>query len=92
MARGDYLVVLKAEGRQAVLYPLDVQHGEQARIEVYIPRSLPPGMVYVPAGRFKFGEMDSPHVPQRRVTLPGFFIRSNSSTLRWSSKMRSNLI
>lgn len=73
--RGDYMLVLRAPDRPSVLYPLEVLHGERVRLAVYLPRSLPPGMVYVPAGSFKFGEMDSPHVPQRRVALGGFFIR-----------------
>jgi serine/threonine-protein kinase len=73
--RGDYLMVLHAQGRPPLLYPLEILHGEHLDVEVYVPRSLPPGMAYVPAGRFKFGEADSPHLPQRRITLPGFFIR-----------------
>ncbi len=73
--RGDYLAVLHVRGQPAILYPLEVLHGERLDVEVAVPRSVPSGMVYVPAGRFKFGEMDSPHLPQRRITVPGFFIR-----------------
>jgi len=78
--RGDLLLVLRAAGRPPVLCPVELLHAERLDLEVYIPREVPPGMVYVPAGLFRFGEQDSPHVPQRRIALPGFFIRKTEVT------------
>jgi serine/threonine-protein kinase len=78
--RGDLLLVLRAQGRPPVLLSVELLHGERLDLDVYIPRELPPGMVYVPAGPFRFGEQDSPHRPQRRISLPGFLIRRTEVT------------
>jgi serine/threonine-protein kinase len=73
--RGDLLLVLRAQDRPPVFLSVELLHGECLNLDVYIPRTLPPGMVYVPAGVFRFGDQNSPHVPQRRISLPGFLIR-----------------
>lgn len=79
--RGGVLLVLRSEDRPLVLYPLEVLHGEKLDLDVYLPRQVPPELVYIPAGRFRFGEQDSPRVPQRHLSLPGFLIRKTEVTV-----------
>ncbi|MFO0577434.1 MAG: SUMF1/EgtB/PvdO family nonheme iron enzyme [Polyangia bacterium] len=57
LPQGSYLLTLRADGRHEVLYPLLVGRGEKLELEVSLPPagSVPPGYVYIPAGRFLFG-------------------------------------
>ncbi|UQA63512.1 SUMF1/EgtB/PvdO family nonheme iron enzyme [Polyangium aurulentum] len=57
LPRGSYLLTFEAEGRAVVRHPVLLGRGERLRIEVDLPRAseIPPGFVYVPAGRFLFG-------------------------------------
>jgi serine/threonine protein kinase/formylglycine-generating enzyme required for sulfatase activity len=54
---GSYLLTLSAPGRVEVRYPFLVSRGQPLRLEVPLPRvdQVPPGFVFVPAGKFLFG-------------------------------------
>ena len=57
LAPGSYLLTLSAPGRVEVRYPFLVGRGQSLRLEVPLPRvdQVPPGFVFIPAGRFLFG-------------------------------------
>lgn len=55
LAPGSYMLVLTAPGRVAVRYPLRLVRGESVQATIHLPERVPPGFVYVPAGRFLFG-------------------------------------
>jgi formylglycine-generating enzyme required for sulfatase activity/tRNA A-37 threonylcarbamoyl transferase component Bud32 len=81
LPRGAYQVVLRADGRDAVRYPVRIdreQHWEAGAPVVLPPIGLlGPDDVYVPAGPFRCGgESSGPasFAPQR-VDVPGFVIR-----------------
>lgn len=57
---GSYLLTFEAEGRAPVRLPVLLERGEQRPLTVTLPRAeeVPEGFVYVPAGRFLFGNND----------------------------------
>lgn len=86
---GSYLLVLRADGRAEVRYPLVAQRGELLVLELELPPAdaIPSGFVYVPPGRFRFGSADSSttrdHLvapPQREIRLDAFVIARTETT------------
>jgi serine/threonine protein kinase/formylglycine-generating enzyme required for sulfatase activity len=55
LAPGSYVLELRMPGRPPVDYPLLAQRAESRTIDVAIPKSIPEGFVYVPAGRTRIG-------------------------------------
>ena len=57
---GSHLLVLRAPGRAVVRYPVVFGRGELVKLHIKLPREdkVPPGFVYIPAGRFIFGSTD----------------------------------
>ena len=60
LASGSYRLIFQLPGYETVYYPLSVTRGEQLDVTVSMPRkhTLPPGFVYIPAGRFLLGSFD----------------------------------
>ncbi|MFL5359266.1 protein kinase domain-containing protein [Archangium sp.] len=58
LAPGSYRLVLQLPDRPPVLYPVVLARGEQLRLRLALPASVPEGYVYVPPGRFLFGSSD----------------------------------
>ena len=94
---GSYLVILKAEGRQEVRYPVSIHRLEHwdgmppeggAPRAIHLPRvgDLAPDEVYVPAGWFWSGG-DAGAIgrrsvmPRRRIWLDGFAVRRHHVTI-----------
>ncbi|HEU5218787.1 MAG TPA: SUMF1/EgtB/PvdO family nonheme iron enzyme, partial [Gemmatimonadales bacterium] len=69
---GSYLLRLTAEGHQEIKYPLLLVRGEARRVSVSFPADaeVPPGFIYVPAGRFLFGSGDDDSVRQFFGAVP----------------------
>ena len=65
---GSYRLIFQLPGHETVYYPLQVTRGESLDLSVRLPRedTIPPGFVYVPAGRFLYGSDD-------HEVLRGFF-------------------
>lgn len=61
---GSYVVVATASGRTPVRAPVRLESGQHARIALALPPAgaVPPGFVYVPAGRFLYGSRDAEQV------------------------------
>jgi serine/threonine protein kinase/formylglycine-generating enzyme required for sulfatase activity len=87
---GSYLLTLQKDGFPDTRYPVLVRRGEQLSFKVPIlpEKDIPPGMVYIPPGRFLFGVLGQEaqrkyffnHVPAHDVTLPGYFISRHETT------------
>ncbi|MFO0761250.1 MAG: SUMF1/EgtB/PvdO family nonheme iron enzyme [Byssovorax sp.] len=86
---GSYLIELRAPGRAIVLYPLFLQRGERVSLHLDPPpaASIPPGFVYVPAGRFLFGTIEESYrrtffftVPIHERTTEAFAIQAHQVT------------
>jgi eukaryotic-like serine/threonine-protein kinase len=97
LAMGSYLVILRAEGRQEVRYPVSISRLEHwdgvppeggAPTPIHLPRigELGPDEVYVPAGWFWSGG-DAGAIgrrsvmPRRRIWLDGFAVRHHQVTI-----------
>ncbi|MFA6293672.1 MAG: bifunctional serine/threonine-protein kinase/formylglycine-generating enzyme family protein [Victivallales bacterium] len=78
--KGSYLLKIKSGKRLEVLYPLAINHGEKENPDIYIPESVPAGMVYIPAGRFFIGGENSRYYRSHEFYLSGFFIRKYEVT------------
>jgi formylglycine-generating enzyme required for sulfatase activity len=54
---GSYLLILSAPSRATIRYPVLLGRAEVGKVAVELPavRDVPPGFVFVPAGRFLFG-------------------------------------
>jgi serine/threonine protein kinase/formylglycine-generating enzyme required for sulfatase activity len=81
---GSMVVAFEAPGHVSARLPILVAHGESLAVHVALPtiESAPPGMLYVPPGRFLFGSTDGSEarrqmfntVPLHEVTTGGYFI------------------
>jgi serine/threonine protein kinase/formylglycine-generating enzyme required for sulfatase activity len=52
---GSYLLTITPRGRDAIRYPIVLGRGESRRVSIEVPAVIPPGHVFVPAGRFLYG-------------------------------------
>jgi formylglycine-generating enzyme required for sulfatase activity len=81
---GSLILSFEAPGRLATRLPVLLSRGETfgQRIELPMAGSAPPGMIYVPPGRFLFGSADSTDVrrgflrtaPVHEVHTDGYYI------------------
>ena len=76
LPRGSYLVTAISEGRPPVRYPVKIDRSEKESVTIEIPRRIPAGMCYVPAGKFIAGGEHSRDLKEQEVFLPGFFIKT----------------
>ncbi len=92
VARGSYLISIKAPGRQPIRYPVLVQRAENLTISIKMPlaKDIPDGFVYIPAGRFLFGSARDESVrkgflntvPVHQLETKSFLIAKNETTYR----------
>jgi formylglycine-generating enzyme required for sulfatase activity len=91
LAPGSYLVTADLSGRYTTRYPFLVRRAEQRSIRVVMPEAghIPPEMVYVPGGRFRYGSGDDEatrgfltHQPVHDVDLRAFLIARTEVTYR----------
>jgi eukaryotic-like serine/threonine-protein kinase len=88
MAPGSITLAFEAPDRIATRLPVLLSRGETFRSRVVLVRSAPPGMLYVPAGRFLFGSADSTDLrrgflnaaPIHEVETAAYFIGRNEVT------------
>jgi serine/threonine protein kinase/formylglycine-generating enzyme required for sulfatase activity len=81
---GSVVLAFEAPGRVTGRLPVVLARGQTLRLRVALPdaASAPPGMIYVPPGRFLFGSADPPELrreflnaaPLHEVETAGFFI------------------
>jgi formylglycine-generating enzyme required for sulfatase activity len=86
---GSYLLVASHPGRLETRYPFAVARGEERalRVTMPLPEAVPPGMIYIPAGRFLYGSVDEEPdrvgmdaLPGRELDLPAFLISRFETT------------
>jgi formylglycine-generating enzyme required for sulfatase activity len=97
---GTYLLTLSAPGRVDVRYPFLIRRGEAVRLHIELPAAtaIPPGMVYIAAGRFLFGSSADEGVrrgfqraePLREVNTPAYLIAQHETTFAdWIEYLRA---
>jgi formylglycine-generating enzyme required for sulfatase activity len=87
---GSVILSLEAPGHVAARLPILLSREETLRLRVELPSapSAPPGMIYVPPGRFLFGSADGAALrrgflntsPLREVSTGGYFIGRHEVT------------
>jgi serine/threonine protein kinase/formylglycine-generating enzyme required for sulfatase activity len=87
---GSVILSFEAPGRVAARLPLLVAREETVKVRVSLPgvASAPPGMIYVPPGRFLFGSADDTTLrrgflnaaPLHEVSTGGYFIGRHEVT------------
>ena len=87
---GSMVLSFEAPGHAAARLPLLLARGETLKLRVALPAagSAPPGMIYVPPGRFLFGSADMSDVrrgflnapPLHEVEVGGYFIGRHEVT------------
>jgi serine/threonine protein kinase/formylglycine-generating enzyme required for sulfatase activity len=87
---GSLVLVFEAPGRVAARLPLLLTRGETLAVQVALPAAdtAPPGMLYVPTGRFLFGSAEGTSVrrqqfntvPLHEVSTPAYFIARQEVT------------
>jgi serine/threonine protein kinase/formylglycine-generating enzyme required for sulfatase activity len=91
---GSLVLAFEAPGRAPARLPVLLAHGETLAVQVALPpaAAVPPGMIYVPPGRFLFGSADASDArrqlfnaaPLHVVTTPGYLIgRSEVTFAQW---------
>jgi len=89
LVSGSYRLIFQLPGFETVYYPLSVTRGEQLDVTVSMPRkhTLPPGFVYIPAGRFLLGSIDLEPIrsffaadPGRPVETGAYLIARHEAT------------
>src|SRR5262249_39299158 len=96
---GSYLLVFEAPRRAPVRLPVLVARGEKLDLRVPLPgeHDVPPGFVYVPAGRFLYGSDNGDMrkfffyaPPLHEVTTHPYLIQRNEVTFAdWILYLRS---
>jgi len=87
---GSLVLEFTAPGHAPARLPVLLARGETLAVHVALPtaEATPPGMLYVPPGRFLFGSADGSDarrllfntVPLHEVTTPGYFIGRHEVT------------
>ena len=87
---GSYILTFTAAGRTTVRYPVLVHRGESLHLNIDLPEesAVPPGFVYIPPGRFRFGSAEQETlrrsflatVPQHEVTTDAYLIAQHETT------------
>jgi serine/threonine protein kinase/formylglycine-generating enzyme required for sulfatase activity len=67
---GSYLLTVTAAGRAPLRYPVLLGRGEVHQAALTPPAASPPGMVYVPAGRFLFGSAEEETMRRDLLRVP----------------------
>jgi formylglycine-generating enzyme required for sulfatase activity len=88
LAAGSYVVSLRVAGRPEVRAPILLARGEVMNLSVPVPRHVPAGYVFVPAGRFLYGSNDNEDVrrtllnaqPLHATTTPAYLIARHEVT------------
>ncbi|MFL5455096.1 MAG: protein kinase domain-containing protein [Myxococcales bacterium] len=94
---GTYQLSIALEGRPAVDLPLQLDPGEERRIDIDIPSALPSGFAYVPRGRGWFGTSADESVrqffntvPLHAIETPAFLIARHETTwAEWIEYLRA---
>jgi eukaryotic-like serine/threonine-protein kinase len=87
---GSYRLTLESAGHTPVLIPLVVERSETLQVEISLPKigEIPPGFIYIPAGRFLFGATGDDNMrrsyfsnqPLHHVTTGPYLIAENETT------------
>jgi formylglycine-generating enzyme required for sulfatase activity len=84
---GTYTLIFKAPGRVEVRYPCLLKRAETLDLRVPLLPEVPPGFIYIPAGRFLFGSPAEKSVrsflstvPMHEVQTDAYFISRTETT------------
>ena len=80
LGKGSYLLGLSLADRPDVLCPVNIDDGEREEIDVFIPSQVPPGTIYVPAGRCYIGGPQARFYRLHERDVAGFFIKTHEVT------------
>jgi len=90
LAPGSVVLAFEAPGHVAARLPILLSRGQTLKLQIALPTaaSAPPGMVYVPPGRFLFGSADISDLrrgflntaPLHEVATDGYFIGRHEVT------------
>jgi formylglycine-generating enzyme required for sulfatase activity len=89
LAPGSYRITIEGPGLARVLYPFEVDRSERVDIAISPPAAsaVPRGFVYIPPGKFWFGDADEQlrtqflgTVPIHRRQTGGYFIAQRETT------------
>ncbi|HRI50710.1 MAG TPA: SUMF1/EgtB/PvdO family nonheme iron enzyme, partial [Pseudomonadota bacterium] len=100
VAPGSYLLTFTAPGRTVVRYPFVISREESLKISTPLPAEaeLPKGFVYIPAGRFLFGNNSEESVrqlflqtvPLHQVETPAYLVARTETTFgEWIEYLQS---
>lgn len=89
LAPGSYRLAIEMVGRGVTYFPFVVKRGEPVSVDIALPSQteIPDGFVYVPAGRFLYGDHDDEWrlaflnaVPIHERKLHAFLIKRHETT------------
>jgi serine/threonine protein kinase/formylglycine-generating enzyme required for sulfatase activity len=80
LKKGSYILTVTQGDGSVLPYPIYIDHGEEKLVQLELPEAIPPGMVYVPGGRFFSGGEESRFYREHRSSLPAFFIKKHEVT------------
>ncbi len=74
LAAGEYVLIVKAQMRPPVYYPLILSVAETLNVNLFLPKDFPEGTIYIPAGKV---EVPTPRQSiKSQLNIPGFFIKA----------------
>ncbi|MEI6890925.1 MAG: bifunctional serine/threonine-protein kinase/formylglycine-generating enzyme family protein [Pontiella sp.] len=81
--QGSYMAMVTLKNDQGIWpYPIYIAHGEEVKIHLNFPDTIPEGMAFVPAGKFIFGGADSHFYREKEVELEAYFMKKFEVTFR----------
>ena len=73
--KGSYLIWITRSDGTFAPYPVYIEHGEDKKVALEVPETIPEGMVFVPGGSFFCGPEQAPPRPFRKRVVASFFIK-----------------
>ena len=73
--KGSYLIWITRSDGGFAPYPVYIGHGEDKKVVLEVPDTMPDGMAFVPGGAFFSGPEQAPPWPFRTFDVPSFFMR-----------------
>jgi formylglycine-generating enzyme required for sulfatase activity len=73
--KGSYLIWITRSDGGFAPYPVYIEHGEDKKVAIEVPETMPEGMAFVSGGPFFCGREQAPPWPFRKRDVPSFFIR-----------------
>ena len=91
LPKGEYLLIVKYQGKEKEHYSFKIEHDEHEIINLKIPNDALKDMVYIPAGKFYYGGVFSKNLRLKEIFQKEFYIKKYEVTFKEYLKFYQSL-